>query len=630
MKHLLRTDGVRLSRREFARRMTALGIGLEAAGTFIGTGAAAEQAANAPLPAGSRIVEGTGAELLVEQLCAAGEKYIFNCESSGTGPIWDAIIERNDVEVIMAPHEAGTASIAYGYALASHHVPLTICDSSGFLNKLTPMAAAWFSRIPIVIGTERQASTGFGGAESFEDFDQFLEPAAPLSKWRWTIDAARRIPEHLRRAYQFATNPPSGPVALAFPNDLLEQDGVRAEIIPLTLNPAQPIAADPALIEEAARLLLDARSPVLVAGPEIARYDAERQVVELAETIGMPGTCLKFNGNYCPFPTRHALFIGPWQRRMRATGEVDVMLFLGGRMPPGGLPRGVRIIQISTDARMLGRERPSDVRIVADPRHAATALTQALRAMATRQQLHGLAAPRVAAIRSFMDETGRTRQIAYQNARRRSTIGWEVMFAELERTLDRDAILVQETAPVDDPMLWFDFGRDHKTLITPHAQQPGSLGMGLGAALGTKLAEPDRQVVLLAGDGGMLFTQIETLWSAARYRVPVVIVVFNNRSYDMPRRRKLMDGGRQLRLGRELTSYLGDPDVSFAKAAEAFGVKGETISTPGEIGPALQRAIRANQDGEPYLIDAIIERRGLLADSTWHSPFTVAGLRRTI
>jgi thiamine pyrophosphate-dependent acetolactate synthase large subunit-like protein len=95
----------------------------------------------------------------------------------------------------------------------------------------------------------------------------------------------------------------------------------------------------------------------------------------------------------------------------------------------------------------------------------------------------------------------------------------------------------------------------------------------------------------------------------------------------MPRRRKTMEGGKQHRLGQELTSYLGDPDVNFAKVAEAFSVKGEVLSAPGEIRAALQRAMQTNREGKPYLIDALIERRGILSESTWHSPFTIAGLR---
>jgi benzoylformate decarboxylase len=416
-------------------------------------------------------------------------------------------------------------------------------------------------------------------------------------------------------------------VVLGFPNNLMEQTGVRAEIIPMKPNPAPPIAPAPALVEQAARLLLEAKSPVMVAGPEITRYDAERQAVELVETLGMAATYLRFNNNYCPFPTKHPLYLVQLQRGMRVPADIDLILFLGSRLQGGGIPRGAKVIQVTTDARAVGRERPIDLGIVADPLHTAAALTQALRSMATAARLQALAAPRTETIRTFKAQADLSRQQSLQFARQRGTLGWDVMFAEMEQTLDRNAILVQEVAPYSDPMYWFDFGRDTKKLITTHTGQPGALGMGLAASIGVKLAEPDRQVVLFAGDGAMLFTQLEMLWSASRYRAPITVIVFNNRSYDMPRRRKTMEGGKQHRLGQELTSYLGDPDVNFAKVAEAFSVKGEVLLAPGEIRAALQRAMQTNREGKPYLIDALIERRGILSESTWHSPFTIAGLR---
>jgi thiamine pyrophosphate-dependent acetolactate synthase large subunit-like protein len=239
-----------------------------------------------------------------------------------------------------------------------------------------------------------------------------------------------------------------------------------------------------------------------------------------------------------------------------------------------------------------------------------------------------IASPRADAIRTFKAQADQSRQDALQFARQRGALVWEVLFAEMDRRLDRNALLVQETAPYEDPMYWFDFGRDRKKLITSHTSQPGALGMGLAVSIGAKLAEPDRQVVLFTGDGAMLFSQLELLWSASRYRAPITVIVFNNRSYDLPRRRKVMDGGKQLARGQELTSYLGDPDVNFAKVADAFSIKGEVLSAAAEIGAALDRAARANREGQPYLIDALVERRGVLAESTWHSPFTIAGLRR--
>jgi thiamine pyrophosphate-dependent acetolactate synthase large subunit-like protein len=142
-----------------------------------------------------------------------------------------------------------------------------------------------------------------------------------------------------------------------------------------------------------------------------------------------------------------------------------------------------------------------------------------------------------------------------------------------------------------------------------------------------KLAQPNRQVVALQGDGGFMFAQAETLWTMARYEVPVIVVIFNNRSYNGPRNRIFQTRGRQAQAGKDMTCYLGNPDVDFAKVAAGFGVGGEVVTTPQQLRPAIQRAIQTTRDGKPYLIDAVVGRTGLAADSTWYPPYSVAAVR---
>jgi benzoylformate decarboxylase len=153
-----------------------------------------------------------------------------------------------------------------------------------------------------------------------------------------------------------------------------------------------------------------------------------------------------------------------------------------------------------------------------------------------------------------------------------------------------------------------------------------ALGWGVGAAFGVQLALPDRQVVCVQGDGGMLFGQTETLWTISRYDAPILIVVMNNRSYNETRSRNIPAGGR-FQSGRDLTSYLGDPDVDFSKIAEAYRIKGEKITNPDELTAALKRALKSMKDGRPYLLDVEIARDGLLAESTWHPDFSIAQTR---
>ena len=154
-----------------------------------------------------------------------------------------------------------------------------------------------------------------------------------------------------------------------------------------------------------------------------------------------------------------------------------------------------------------------------------------------------------------------------------------------------------------------------------------ALGWGVGAALGVQLALPDRQVVAMQGDGGILFGQTETLWSISRYDAPVLIVVMNNHSYNETRNRNLSFGGTQFKTGKDLTSYLGDPDVDFSKIAAAYNIKGEKIFDPDDLGPALQRAVKTMREGRPYLLDLEVERDGIFSENTWRSPFSIAQLR---
>lgn len=625
-----------IERRDFLVKLPALSLSVSAAGPMIAAAAFSERSSAGRPPssgavqdtASPAIIEGTGGDLLVEQLAALGVKFIFNCESSGTAAVWEAMLDRKDIQVITAPHEGAVASMAFGYSLASQgDVPFTLCDSAGFLNKLTTINAAWASRTPVVFGTERQTTSLQGGLESFEDYDGFLDPAAPFTKWRWSVDQAARIPELTRRAFQFAVNPPGGPVVLGFPNDQLSKSGVRAAIRPQRLNRAVGVAPDPEMIEQAARVLVQAKDPLLFIGSEVTRYGAQDKVVELAELLGMPVCFQRYTTIYSDFPSRHPLFLGQWTRAMRYPKAVDVFLNIGARMPferMGGLPRGAKVVHVTTDSHIIGREQALEVGMIGDPQQSAGSLIDAVKGMLTAGRIEKLRAERYAKTAAFTEQLRQSRQAAAHYFWKNSPIAWERLMVELDQGLDENAIILQEIEN-HDLNHWFNLSAQKKQLIGL-AESLGTLGVG--AALGVKLALPDRQVALLTGDGAFLFGQCEMLWSLVRHRAPIIVIILNNRSYDHPRTRKLADSPKQLESGREMTSYLGDPDVAFTEVANAFKVGAELVSSPSEIKPALKRAVEATRGGEPYLLEVLTERRGLLADSNWHPQVHIAAMRK--
>ena len=147
--------------------------------------------------------------------------------------------------------------------------------------------------------------------------------------------------------------------------------------------------------------------------------------------------------------------------------------------------------------------------------------------------------------------------------------------------------------------------------------------------MGVKIAQPDKQVISLQGDGGFLFGgQPMALWTMSRYQIPVITVIYNNRSYNETRERAFAEDGRQAQTGKDMLSYLGDPDVDFVKLAGAFGVPGEQVTAPDQIKPAMKRAARAALDGGPYLIDALVGRTGYGAELAWYPKLSVAEMRR--
>jgi thiamine pyrophosphate-dependent acetolactate synthase large subunit-like protein len=169
------------------------------------------------------------------------------------------------------------------------------------------------------------------------------------------------------------------------------------------------------------------------------------------------------------------------------------------------------------------------------------------------------------------------------------------------------------------------FGPGRKSLIGPTTGF--ALGWSVGAAIGVRAARPGQQVVSLVGDGAMLFGQLEALWTASRYNVPVIIVVFNNRSYDSERGRIhfFSETARKDRTQwKDMSCFLGDPEVDYVSIARGFDIEGALITRPDEIRPAFETAMAVNHEGRPYLIDALVAQRGPGAGQNWHPGISIA------
>jgi thiamine pyrophosphate-dependent acetolactate synthase large subunit-like protein len=616
-----------LSRRGFLKAMAAAGFTVAAAESVLKSMTPVAHAQTA----GKEYLkpfEGNGGALLAEQLLQTGTEYVFVGNGSGLGAFCDAVIERPKLKLVLATHEAHVVAMASGYAMATGKPAFAMYSRVGAAHSTGNMYNAMKDRLPLVIAVDR-ADTTEDGRDGHEDLEDMLEPVKQYTKWRWVAKEVNRIPEWVTKAFKVSSTLPCGPTYLMFPRDVMfEFEGKSKVFLPGTFDLPMNVRPNAKAVEKTAKMLLEAKSPLLLLGPEVYQSGAQKDVVELAELLGLP-VCER--GRWCQvFNNQHALFLGPLRDKMRYPANVDLFLNFGALFtdPEGSylLEQKAPTVVAGTDVRHLGDAMPIEHAMVGNLKEGVRDLLDAVKAMATKDRIDKIARPRTEETRKFTDRLRAGRESAAKRVWDNKPIEWDRLSKEIEAVADKDAIIVEEFGSQRNKCLdYLNLGYGGKTQL---GRTTGScLGWGLPAAVGVKLAKPDQQVWAFQGDGGMLFGQTEALWPMRRHEAPIITVVFNNRSYNETRNRMWGRGKIQREKKLDMISHLGNPDVNFAKIAEAYDIKGEVVGDPNDIKPALQRAINATRDGKPYLLDVLVAQAGQGANMNWYPKVSIAEMR---
>src|SRR5579862_9100023 len=626
MKELIKQyldNGV--SRRELMRGLSAVGIGAVAAkGLADALGPMPAEAVEAAAASGlTRQVQGTGGMLFIQQLKSAGVEYFFFNPSTGDAPIYDALAVEPGIQVIKGVQEGAVVAMADGYARISGKIGVASIANIGLPNGMTQLVNSYKDGIPVLL-TVAQFGQDDLGRDGPQDYDHQETMLQPITKYYWLAQTAGGIPETTRRAIKFAATPPSGPVFLSIPDNLLKVETSSMVMDQSLFAVSMKMRPDKDDIEKAAKLLIEAKNPLMTIGDEVTLCHAEKEVVELAELLGMPVADKAAQGSWSkPFPTRHPLLVGSVLGNMRFPGDTDVRLNIGNKYAERRA-NGAVMISMRRDPASLARVGAVDLGIVADLKLATADLITAIKSMATKERLKQIADDRSARVRDYTSGQAKMRQIIATDLSSGSEIRMERLGVELEKGLEKDTIYVSDcdSGRTMDPLMSFG-GSDKSYFATGSAV----LGWGMAAAFGAKLARPDRPVVAVVGDGSFLFSGPQPLWSQARYKAPITVIVLNNHSYNNERNRIWNGAGRQFEAARDMTCYNGSPDVDYAKAASAFGVEGETVKEPAALAGAFTRAKAATVEGRPYLLDIHIKREGIGAVSQWYPPYSLADQR---
>jgi benzoylformate decarboxylase len=619
----------RMTRRGFVSRLTQAGVAASAAAS-LSRSLDAEQMPPAPgAPAGRVLHDATGGEVMAEFLIDWNVPYVFGLAGSEEVGFLDALVDRVKLQYVQGLHESSVMAMADGYARASGQTAFVqVHSDAGTAYALGQIANAFRDRVPVVITAGGQ-STAARGQNVFLEAPNLAQLPRDYTRWTWDVLNADTIPEVLRRAFLFARVPPGGPTFVTFSKDLWEQRIKRAEILPRARSePDAALHPDPDAVRRTADLLAAARFPVIVAGREINAYGGADDLRQIAELLGAP-VCSDLFASHSPltFPTFHPQHAGFFAEDEASPRGYDVFWSVGGTMFTAAgataepiVPRGVTVVHTTVDTTELGRTYPVDVPMMARTDLSVKAVLEELR---RRPLPAGAIADRRRTVERAASARRRTLDEQARRVWDQTPIAIERLASELNRLMDPGAIVVTELISEEQVAdAYFDLnrsarGRRHFTTAG------GCLGWGVPNAIDAKIAQPDRQVVALVGDGSFQFG-VQALWTAVRYEVPIAVVIWNNGAYQANRKFLHQYGGRAAATGRYPGCSLDHPAIDHAAICEAYGVEAERVEDPAILSAALERCFKTAAAGRPSVVDVKIARRYGGADSTWFDFFSIA------
>jgi len=551
-----------------------------------------------------------GKQVLMDTLAAQGVEYLFGNPGTTESPIIDALVDHPEIRYVVALHEGVAVGAASYYAHASGRTGVVnVHVAPGLGNALGMLYDAAKANAPLVL-TAGQQDTRLRLREPVLGHD-LVAMAAPLTKWSVQAERADELALLLHRAFKIASDPPAGPVFVALPIDVMEQETGNAATRPGGLYRAS--LPDPTGVEEAAALLLAARSPAIVVADVAGRAQAQAELLALAE---LTGAAVWYEGIHMgiTFPTSHPncrLRLGFDAASVRHALEgVDTVLLVGGSFfeevwfePGSPFPTGAAVIQVADAPERLARNFPVRVGLLAHPAHAVRALRAAVEAAGGPAQ-RDAAARRNAELKALKDKDAESQRGRAARRWDREPLSIPRVMAELAAVLPPNAIVVDEAITAGPDLartLGFDEPGDY------WGARGGGIGQALPGALGVKLAQPDRPVVAVSGDGSAMYS-IQALWTAAHHDIGAIFVILSNREYRILKHN--MDTYRQRFGVRAERPYLhmdlDKPPLGFTEMAQGMGVTGLRAGTGAELRAALETALRSSR---PFLIDVAVEGR---------------------
>ena len=526
----------------------------------------------------------TGAQALIKSLELEGTEVVFGLPGGAILPVYDPLID-SSIRHILVRHEQGAGHMAEGYAHATGRPGVAIVTSGpAATNIVTPLCDAYMDSIPIVVITG-QVPYSVIGTDAFQECDT-VGITMPVTKHNWLITDAADIPEIVREAFHVATTGRPGPVLIDIPKDIAldSMDWHWPESVDLPgYKPTNKVSTK--LIKDAARLMGDAKKPVIYAGGGILKARAAEALRELAEMTGIPVvTTLMARG---AFPDRHELCLGmPGMHgnytAITALQESDLLIALGSRFDDrvtgkvDAFAPHAKIIHVDIDPAELGKVRRADVPIVGDCRRVIEEMVKAVRSDLDKRHWPDLA-PWWAEIRTWQKDFP-----LYYEQEEDGPLKPQFVIETLRDRSPDDTIVA---SGVGQHQMW---ASQHWKFDYPYTWVNsgglGTMGFSVPAAIGAKVGRPDRTVWSIDGDGCFQMTAQELVTASAE-QIPIKVAILNNAYLGMVRQWQEMFYEE-----RYSEVYLSPDLPDYVKWAEAMGCVAFRVDSPEDVASTIDKA----------------------------------------
>jgi len=546
----------------------------------------------------------SGRSAFLSILQSEGITHLFGNPGTTELPIMHALKEYPDIKYILGLQEAIVVAMADGYSRATGK--LSACNvhvAPGLGNAMGAIYNAKFVGSPIII-TAGQQEQGHGLMEPML-YGPLVRMAEPLVKWATEINRLEDLPRIMRRAAKIALSPPTGPVFISLPGDILNKEakidlGKSTRVID-TYRPSHNS------IELIAKKISKYKKPVIIAGHEVATSDAFKEITMFAELTGS-AVYQQTVPHGSHYPSEHMAFMGTLPRLQKPTKDIltnyDLLICVGCdglRMSVWSdtepLPPKMPIIHIGINEWEIGKNYSTELAIIGNVKNTLYDINQYLNNTLTSKEI--IKARKnlelIAKNNWNLKKKNLTTKTLNDKFKKPITPNWLMM--NIANNITKKNIIVEEGLVSTRTLLNYLPYKNNKDF---YGLASGGIGWAVSGAIGVALANPSKTIVAIIGDGSSMYG-IQSLWSAAHYKLPIVYIIANNQSYRIIKER--------LEAFHKNTNFIGmdfnKPKIDFVKLANSLGIKSETINNPKNLDSIFKKTFKYKK---PYLLNVIVDK----------------------